>query len=486
MPASFEVCSWALRPDRTQLDLTYVVEHPTLGRHRLVERISLPVAVPADVAAAEAFATAATLLAVAAGVSYFKVSAPTSVTFGIGLELGAGGRAAMSALYDEGLREFTYANDLPLPRSVALPPAAERSSGRDPGHGSTGPAPTRPSGRDPGHGSAGSAPARSGGGGRLLIPIGAGRDSSLLAAVLGARAAVAEERPLLLAIGDNPYAARVAAATGLDLIVAGRAIDPGLLELNARGAMNGHVPVTAINSLVAVVVALATGCSSVVMANERSASQSTRVVGGVEINHQYSKSFAFEHLLRAALVPVGVDYFSALRPWGELAIAAAFARVPRPVHEAFMSCNRAFIRDPSKRSNGWCGQCPKCRSVFLSLAPFMDPAELAEIFGRDLLAEPAQIPGFLELVDPDAKPFECVGEIDEARIAVALLAADARWRFHAVVGALAAGSPPAITIDAFERSAEHAVPPAVLAPLVEAIEPAAEHAARALGAHQSR
>ena len=45
-----------------------------------------------------------------------------------------------------------------------------------------------------------------------------------------------------------------------------------------------------------VVVALATGCGAVVMANERSASQPTRVVDGVEINHQYSKSFAFERL----------------------------------------------------------------------------------------------------------------------------------------------------------------------------------------------
>jgi hypothetical protein len=184
--------------------------------------------------------------------------------------------------------------------------------------------------------------------------------------------------------------------------------------------------------------------------------------------------------LRAALEPVGIDYFSALRPWGELPIAAAFAGVPRPVQQAFMSCNRAFIRDPAKRSNGWCGECPKCRSVFLSLAPFMDPAQLAEIFGRDLLADAAQSPGFLDLVDPDAKPFECVGEIDEARIAVALLAGDDRWRAHAVVRTLAAASPPATTMDAFDRSADHAVPPPVLARLVAAIEPAAERAARTL------
>src|SRR5690606_16672904 len=142
---------------------------------------------------------------------------------------------------------------------------------------------------------------------------------------------------------------------------------------------------TAINSLISVVVALATGCGSVVMANERSASQATRVVAGVAINHQYSKSLAFERLLRAALAPTGISYFSALRPWGELPIARAFARAPRAVHAAFMSCNRAFVRDPARRSAGWCGDCPKCRSVYLSLAPFMAPGDLATIFGRDLL-----------------------------------------------------------------------------------------------------
>ena len=145
-----------------------------------------------------------------------------------------------------------------------------------------------------------------------------------------------------------------------------------------------------------------------------------------------------------------------------------------------MSCNRAFIRDPARRSGGWCGQCPKCRSVFLSLAPFMDPGRLAAIFGRDLLADPAQVPGFLELVEPGAKPFECVGEIDEARTAVALLAADPRWRSHPLVTALAAGSPPPTTTDAFERSTAHAVPPGVLERLAAVIDPAAERAARTL------
>jgi hypothetical protein len=448
VPASFEVCGWAVGPSRRELIVSYRLEHPTLGLHDLHERIDLPVEVPSE--PGSSFSHAATLLAVAAGVSYFKAVAPERVTFGAGIALDPAGTAAMAALYDEGLREFVHANHLPLPRPVALPPAG------------LAPAPVvRPAA------------------GRPLVPIGAGRDSSLLASIL---AEVAGAHPLLLAVGDNPYAPRVAAATGLELVVARRTIDVQLLSLNAAGAMNGHVPVTAINSLVAVLVACATGCTSVLMANERSASQPTRIVGGVEINHQYSKSFAFEMLLREALRPTGVEYYSALRPWGELPVAAAFAQRDARLHAAFMSCNRAFVRDPAKRSDGWCGNCPKCRSVYLSLAPFMSPIALTGIFGRDLLADESQRDGFLALVDPGAKPFECVGEIDEARTAVALLATDDAWRDHAVVRALAATSPAPITADGFERSDEHAVPDVLLEHLARIIDASPEVRARTAAA----
>src|SRR6478735_9066742 len=434
VPASFEVCGWSLTPSREVLTRRYRVEHPTLGRWDLDERIELPAAVPDD----GAFGRIADLLAVAAGVSYFKVSAPDVITYGPGIRLDAAATAAAVALYDEGMREFSFTNDLPVPRPIGLPHPSAEASARVPAAG-----------------------------GRLLIPIGAGRDSSLLASILAEHSG---EPPLLLAIGDNQYARRVAEAVGLELLVAHRHLDPGLLELNAHGAMNGHVPVTAINSLIAAVVAHATGCGSVVMANERSGSQPTRIVHGVAINHQYSKSFEFELLLQRALAGYGVRYFSALRPWGELPVAAAFAGRGDAVLHAFMSCNRAFVRDPARRSDGWCGDCPKCRSVFLSLAPFLPPAVLGDVFRHDLLADPSQIAGFLALVDADAKPFECVGEVDEARTAFRMLAADPAWRDHAVVRAVDAPTPSAD--DAFAVAAEHAVPAEALATLRAVIGPA--------------
>jgi DNA-binding NarL/FixJ family response regulator len=59
------------------------------------------------------------------------------------------------------------------------------------------------------------------------------------------------------------------------------------------------------------------------------------------------------------------------------------------------------------------------------------------MFGRDLLAEPEAIEGFAELLELDGhRPFECVGEADEARAAVNALAADPRWSGHVLVAEL--------------------------------------------------
>ena len=106
------------------------------------------------------------------------------------------------------------------------------------------------------------------------------------------------------------------------------------------------------------------------------------------------------------------------------------------------SCNAAFkLRDASAR---WCGDCPKCRFVFLAMAPFMSRDRLIHIFGGDLLADPAQIPGYLELLGIDGhKPFECVGEVEESLVALGLLSRQQDWAGAPVVLALVGAVPPA-------------------------------------------
>src|SRR6478672_266098 len=50
----------------------------------------------------------------------------------------------------------------------------------------------------------------------------------------------------LFSVGDAAPIARTAAVAGLPWLLARRQLDPALARLNAAGARNGHVPVTAI------------------------------------------------------------------------------------------------------------------------------------------------------------------------------------------------------------------------------------------------
>ena len=139
-------------------------------------------------------------------------------------------------------------------------------------------------------------------------------------------------------------------------------------------------------------------------------------------------------------------------------------------HDAFTSCNAIFRIDPSLRAASWCCECPKCRFVFLALAPFSEPDHLREVFGRDLLEEERQFDGFALLTATGGhKPFECVGEEHESLAAIRLLSGDPRWSEHHVVRRLVAEvlpqhPPPAGDPDrVLALSDEHAVPAALLA-----------------------
>ncbi|HEX4016096.1 MAG TPA: hypothetical protein VHX15_05105, partial [Frankiaceae bacterium] len=77
------------------------------------------------------------------------------------------------------------------------------------------------------------------------------------------------------------------------------------------------------------------------------------------------------------------------------------------------------------RLDHWCGHCDKCCFIDLVLAPFLTPDELGGIFGGlEPLRNEELADQFLALLGllADRKPFECVGDIDECRAAIALTA----------------------------------------------------------------
>jgi hypothetical protein len=265
-----------------------------------------------------------------------------------------------------------------------------------------------------------------------LVPIGGGKDS--LVAVEAIKSIGGDATAAW--VGNSPLIAACAERTGLTLLNIQRELAPGLFELNRLGAWNGHIPVTAVNSAILVVAAILYGHDSIAFANERSASAATLEYEGQQVNHQWSKGYLFESLLNDWLhshVAADLDYCSLLRPYSELAITRAFAKLT-PYFDVFSSCNRNFRILGPKPADRWCGQCPKCHFVFLALAPFLPKPRLLSIFGRNLLDDEAQAAGFDALLEyQDHKPFECVGEGAEARAAMYALSQRPEWQEDALV-----------------------------------------------------
>jgi hypothetical protein len=373
-----------------------------------------------------------------AGVSYYKLAAPPTVSLESGIPSAAGARM-LEALYSEGLGEFAIVNGLARVPSPSFPstPDAPMATAAEPE--------------------------------RVLVPVGGGKDSAVAIEIV--RRSGLEF--VLFSVGDAAPIARTAQAARAPRMIVTRRLDPQIGELNRQGALNGHVPITAIVSLVAALTAAVNGFDTVALANERSASAANMTLDGVAINHQFSKSWHAEQLLGAAVAQTGagVSVVSVLRPASELSIARCFAGLPQ-YHDAFTSCNRSFRLDPAERATSWCTDCDKCRFVFLILALFLDPETMVRIFGRSMLDDETQIEDFALLTGTGGhKPFECVGEIAEAVAAIRLLAtasaggsADPRWSETPVVRALAAevlprfGPADARLQELLALSDEHAVP----------------------------
>ena len=398
---TFHFDTFEISPDQARIVLRYSLRGGD-QREDFVERIELPGAVVANPDMHERLVR---LLWLAGGMSYYKTFAPPRVE--VSGALTPLERDFLAALFRGGLGEFAYVNDLPgalTPEIVA----------------------------DIRHGYDGRGPLRDADVVSALVPVGGGKDS--IDAIETLRGSV--EALTLFSVNDYAPINATALKSALPLVRARRALDPRLFELNDQGALNGHVPVTAVNSVIAVLAALRVGADAVVFSNERSASSGNLTWHGHDINHQWSKSLEFERLLRSALQDAGceVDYFSLLRPLSELAIVRRFAGLV-DYHRVFTSCNRAFrLQRRPGQPDEWCGDCDKCRFVYLMLAAFLEPDALVRIFGHDLFGDPAQAEGFGELLGlTKHKPFECVGEEDECRVAWALVRKAPGWRAHPFV-----------------------------------------------------
>ncbi len=350
-------------------------------------------------------------LCVVAGLSYYKLAAPARVIVDHGAWT-ASDAAYHRVLLTNGLGEFSWENELEL----LDPEWSYRSLADDDDEGlvpiicalDNGP----------------------------LTPVGGGKDSCVSIEFLRA----AGIRPTLVTVRRFPVIADVIAASGLADVAVERVLDPALAGLVEAGARNGHVPVTAIVTWASLVAAALGGHDAVVLSNERSASEGNVIYRDVEINHQWSKGAEAEALLSDALARItpNLRAFSLLRGLSELSIARSFAALGSRYFSTFSSCNGAFRTDPQRRVDRWDATCAKCQFVFLALATVLPRSQVESIWGVDVfsVSDEAGFDALLGLTE--WKPFECVGESGECRVALAMVSESADWADHPVVLGLVA------------------------------------------------
>ncbi len=415
---AFVVAGRSFDPATGEAAFTY-----RLGDDEFTERLTLDPSLLTG-SAPEQVEAALDLVHLVMGTSYYKLVAPGRVT--VERPVTAAQAAVAAAAYTHGLGEFAAVNGLAVPHRVEFDVEI----------------------REPG-------PAPAGGTRGALLPVGGGKDSALALVVI----------PDGTALAVNPTGAQrdVARAAGAPLVEVRRRLDPLLAERTAQGGLNGHVPVTAINSAISTLAAVLGGYDPVVFANERSADEETLTIGGASVNHQYSKSFAFEQLFTAAAAELGVGYFSLTRQLSELATVAAVAALP--LRADILSCNRSYTQRHTggQAEQRWCLHCDKCLFTFLCFAVFLRPAEAVEMFGGNPLDDVSLADGFRALWATE-KPFDCVGERAESAAAMAHLAASASWGNAPVVRAVGAEAAAAAEVTGatvarfLAPRGEHAVP----------------------------
>lgn len=368
-----------------------------LGEHTFQETLTFPASFDPDAHQTPVFQRLLGLSALVLGVSYYKLTAPFTLDAST-IPLTEPERTFILDVYENGLAEFYARNNLKRFGKIDLISGTITHS-----------QPQKPALQS-----------------RALLPIGGGKDSLVSVQLLEKSGkfftpfAVNAKGPILTSVEE----------IGIPPIFVKRLLDPNMIRLAQEpGFYNGHVPSTAINSMIAALTALLFSYNRIILSNERSASEGNVEFDGRQANHQHSKSLSFERLISRTLSEAtggALTYFSLLRPFSEARIAQIFARETRFDH-VFSSCNRNF-KLSGHDGPLWCGECPKCHFTFLIMAPQMQRDRLISIIGQNLLDMPDHEHAFRELTGlAGQKPWECVGEILEAAACLWQLSGTTDW-----------------------------------------------------------
>ncbi len=257
-PREFVCEGYRFTPETGTLSLHYAFDTGL----RFEERIVFPVRVLPQ-ADAEALDRVFRLLLLACGVSYYKTFAPERVRCAA-YPLDPTTAAFFTDFYVKGLGEFAWRNGIDLASRLRIvtdavePPSALRLE----------------------------LP-------RLTcVPVGGGKDSIVTIECLRR----AGEPLLLFSLGNAAPIEATIAQAGLPAIRVTRRLDSALFALNEAGALNGHVPITGILSLIVVACAIIHGFDAIAMSNEHSASSPNIA----DVNHQVQQVIC----IRAGIQPI--------------------------------------------------------------------------------------------------------------------------------------------------------------------------------------
>ncbi len=331
------------------------------------------------------------------GISYWKTLCSKTIEIKSGT-LSRTQAHFWNTVYTNGLGEFYYRNDIDFRDQVHFPYGNDKA------------ATVKGANRRTEH---------------IMVPIGGGKDSIVTAEMLKVL-----NVPLTAFVvnGQASPIARSLQALKLPALTIQRDIDLDALDMIAKAhpdIFNGHVPISAVWSFLSVVVGLIHNMSDVVFSWERTANERNVDFLGMEVNHQWSKSLAFERSLQLyldAFVTKRVRVWSLVRPLSEFAIVKRFASMPQ-FFDAFSSCNRNFTISnvTAGKEAFWCGECPKCTFIFNQLCAWLPHKDVVAIFGQDLYQQEVLLDLYRELLGiVGNKPFECVGTTEEVAAAFEL------------------------------------------------------------------
>lgn len=264
----------------------------------------------------------------------------------------------------------------------------------------------------------------------FLVPIGGGKDSIVSIELL--KEFWYSITGATFAAKDNILYENTALIAEIPRLFLKREISPNILSEVEKWAYNGHVPISGIIAFVLELACYLYDFWYIVLSNEYSANFGNTSYDGIEVNHQWSKSYEFEKDFWAYVqdnIASHIHYFSLLRPFYEIKIASYFAKLGKKYFGSFSSCNTNFkifqkniwenVKDISPQY--WCNACPKCLFVYIILRPFLTDEETFKIFWEELYEKRSLETLFLELTWLSGiKPFECVWESREVLYAIFL------------------------------------------------------------------